>query len=430
MASAGTTTSIILLDLAVITVVGGLLAALAVRLRQPAVIGEIVAGILLGPTLLGALPGHLTTTLFPVADRPVLTALADVGLVLFMFGVGYEVDFGSLRGAKRSVISTALAGVLLPFGLGVAVALLLYGEDGHGVDRLSFVLFLGVALAITAFPVLARIIGACNLTGTPFGAFMMSCAAGADVVAWAMLAFVTALITGHGLGNGLLHCALLLGYVLVLVLLVRPLLRWAMGLDRLRRHGIGAAFPIAVVGLFLSSWVTDRLGFQPIFGAFAFGAIFPRDVVRQVAPALPRLVARASLLLMPVFFVVAGLGADISGLSGRAWLDCLLVLVVASAGKFAGAASAARLTGSTPRRSAAIGVLMNCRGLTELVVIQVGVTLGVLDQQLTSIMIVMAVVTTVAATPLFRKLYHEPGQVAAGGAITVADRVLLRTAGE
>lgn len=424
-------TSVILLDLAVITLVGGLLSALAVRLRQPAVIGEIVAGILLGPTLLGALPGHLTTVLFLVAARPVLTALADVGVVLFMFGVGYEIDFR----VRRAVAGTALASVLLPFGLGVALALLLYGEHGgglagHGVDRTSFALFLGVALAVTAFPVLARIIAACGLAGTPFSTFTLSCAAVADVAAWAMLAFVTALITGHGLAGGAVRCAILLTYVLASVFAVRPALRRVLRAERVRRHRLGVAFPFAVIGVFLSAWVTSRLGFQPIFGAFVFGAVFPRDVVREAAPALPRLVVRASVLLMPLFFVSAGLSADISGLGGHEWLECLLVVAVACVGKFAGAAGAARLTGLPPRRAAAVGVLMNCRGLTELIVIQVGVTLGILDERLTSIMIVMAVVTTAVATPLFRKLYNDPDQVDRGGAITVAERVLTLSGSE
>jgi Kef-type K+ transport system membrane component KefB len=410
----------IFLDLAVMTLVGSLLAALAVRWRQPAVIGEIIAGILLGPTLLGALPGHLTTVLFPTAVRPVLSALASVGLVLFMFGVGYEIDFGHLRTARRSVISVALAGVLLPFALGAGLALFFYRDAGHGVSRLSFVLFLGAAMAITAFPVLARIIASCGLSGTRFGTFMMSCSAGSDVVAWAVLAFVTALITGHGLANGFVLTGVLLAYVLALVFLVRPVLGWA--LRALREHGIGAAFPIAIVGLFLSAWVTNRLGFQPIFGAFAFGAIFPRDVVKETR----RLIERASLLLVPLFFITAGLNADIIGLGAQGWLECLLVVAVACVGKFVGAAGAARLSGIAPRRAAAVGVLMNSRGLTELVVIQVGVSLGVIDQRLTAMMIVMAVVTTVAATPLFRRLYNDADQVATGGAIKVDDRVLLR----
>jgi Kef-type K+ transport system membrane component KefB len=414
----------IFLDLAVMTLVGSLLAALAVRWRQPAVIGEIIAGILLGPTLLGALPGHLTTALFPIAARPVLSALAGVGLVLFMFGIGYEIDFTHLRTARRSVISVALAGVLLPFALGAGLALLFYRDAGHGVSRLSFVLFLGVAMAITAFPVLARIIASCGLSGTRFGTFMMSCSAGSDVVAWSVLAFVTAMITGHGLANGFVLTGVLLAYVLALVFVVRPVLGWA--LPRLREHGIGAAFPIAIVGLFLSAWVTNRLGFQPIFGAFAFGAIFPRDAVKQVAPSLPRLIERASLLLVPLFFITAGLNADIIGLGAQGWLECLLVVAVACVGKFVGAAGAARLSGIAPRRAAAVGVLMNSRGLTELVVIQVGVSLGVIDQRLTAMMIVMAVVTTVAATPLFRWLYNDADQVATGGAIKVDDRVLLR----
>ncbi|WP_433889035.1 cation:proton antiporter [Streptomyces sp. CA-111067] len=411
MANADAITASVILGFATMTAVGGLLAGVAVRWRQPAVIGEIIAGILLGPTLLGLFPGNPTEVLFPLDARPFLSVLANVGLVLFMFGVGFELDLRNFRQIARPAVSVSAGSILLPLVLGAGLGVLVYpwhkGDLKHSVGVLPFALFLGVAMSITAFPVLARILTGLKLHGSGLGAFVMACAALADVIAWALLAVVVALVGDGGWTRmaGKLGGMVLFGAALTIG--VRPLLRWVLRLPAVRRHDGSAPLLILVVGLLLSSWVTARLGFHPIFGAFLFGAITPRDAVDEVAAETPILIEQTSQLLVPVFFITTGLSTDISALGGRGYLEVLFVLLVACAGKFAGAALAARACGMDARRSAATGVLMNSRGLTELVVLQVGLSLGVLDSRLASAMIVMAVVTTVIASPIFRGLYDR-----------------------
>jgi Kef-type K+ transport system membrane component KefB len=410
MPSTEATTAIVLLDIAAIIAVGSLCAAAALRYGQPAVIGEIVAGILLGPTLLGLLPGDLTERLFPPDGRPFLVVLANIGLVLFMFGVGFELDIGHLRNTRGAASAVSLASVALPFALGAAAALVLYHRHRHPgtheVRVLPFALFLGVAMSITAFPVLARILTGCRLHNSRLGSFVMGCAAGADLLAWILLAAVVALVAGDGK-----HLVTVVGgavaFVLALVFGVRPLVRALLRWPGLVRYQGGGPLLMLVVGLLLAAAATTTLGFHPIFGAFAFGAVMPREAIQRTAPEAPLLIEQTSQLLVPVFFVTTGLNANIAGLGGRGALEALLVLVVACAGKFLGAAGAARLSGMDTRRSAAVGVLMNSRGLTELVVVQVGISMGVLDRQLASMMILMAVLTTVSATPLFRWLYDD-----------------------
>lgn len=410
MSAADATTAVILLDVALVVTAAGLFAGIARRLGQPPVIGEIVAGIALGPSLLGLLPGDLTETLFPVAERPILAVLGNVGLVLFMFVVGYEVDLGHLRKTRAAVATAAASSLLLPLAAGVGAGFLLYpmhrDEVADGVGQTAFVLFTGVALAITAFPVLARILTDFKLQRGRLGSFTMTCAAVTDVVAWALLTVVVLLAVGGSWPDMALRAGGLLLFVASLALVIRPLLDKTLGAFAGRR-ATGAPLLLILVGLLLSAWVTTRLGFHPIFGAFAFGAAMPRDAVRAAAPEAPLLIEQTGKLFLPVFFVTTGLSVDVTGIGLAGLGQLVLVMVIACGAKFLGAAGGARLAGMDKRRSAAFGVLMNCRGLTELVVIQAGVSAGVLDQQLTTIMIVMAVITTAMTAPLFRRIYDE-----------------------
>jgi K+:H+ antiporter len=412
-------TAYVLLDLALMVAVGSWLSAIAVRWGQPAVIGEILAGIALGPTLLGLLPGHLSTRLFPVSGRPFLTVLANVGLVMFMFGVGFELDHRHLRQVRSSAAAVSLGSVALPFLLGIAVAPLLYPANrsvhGHDVGRTSFLLFLGVAMSITAFPVLARIITGLGLHHRRIGTFAMACAAGADVMAWAALAIVVAVVEGHGRLNAVRLLGEMLAFTLMLAFVVRPLLRRVLAGGLGRRPGSRLPFILIVTGLFMSAWVTTKLGFQPIFGGFAFGAVMPKEAVTTAAPEVPLLIEKVAQLLVPIFFITTGLSVNLSGLGVQGLLELLIVLCAACTGKFIGSAVMARLRGFDGRWSAAIGVLMNSRGLTELVVIQVGASLGILTDRLYAVMIIMAIVTTVATAPLFRRLYNDRLQREDGG---------------
>ena len=398
----------LLLALAVIVLLARLLGALARRLGQPPVIGEILGGILLGPTLFG---GTITRVLFPTDVRSILTTLANVGVVVFMFLVGLELDRGLLRGQGRIAVTLSLSAMVVPFALGSLLALYLF--DHHPTPhRLAFVLFLGTAMAVTAFPVLARILTDKGLIDTPIGGLALACASVDDVMAWSLLAVVVALA---GAGTVPWSVLLVVPFAAALLLVVRP------ALARLAARGptsaggraggplAAAAVLVAVsAGLWLSAEATDRMGLHLIFGAFLFGVAMPRDgavVLRE--KALPWIRQICAVVLLPVFFMVAGIKVDLSSMSGTALGELGLVLLVAIVGKFAGAFVGARLNGVRVRHSTVLAILINTRGLTELVVLTVGLQLAVLDTQLYSLMVVMALVTTAMAGVLLPVVYPE-----------------------
>ncbi|OMI89478.1 cation/H(+) antiporter [Streptomyces sp. M1013] len=391
-------------------------AALASRLarwaRQPAVVGEIIAGIALGPSLLGLLPGDLVGLLFPADVRLALEVLAHLGLVLFMFGVGYQFDAGHLRGHGRQVVATSLASLTLPFALGAGLAWLLrpwfVTAEMSTSGLLVPALFLGAAMSITAFPVLARIIVERGLRRQRVGAVAVACAAIQDVLAWGVLAVVVALANSTGPWP-VARMVLVSGvFVLGLLTLARPGLKWLLAPER-RWSGGPVNHAVLLVGLLLSAWATEAIGLHAVFGAFAFGAVVPRRSVDAATPEVPERIEQTSLLLLPVFFVVTGLSVDVTGLGGRGLLILLAVLAVACAGKFAGAAGAALLTGATRREAATLGVLLNTRGLTELIILNVGLALGALDSRMFTALVIMAVVTTVMAGPLLGLLDRAGG---------------------
>ncbi|CUW31537.1 cation:proton antiporter domain-containing protein [Streptomyces reticuli] len=382
-------------DLALILVLAHLLGALARRFSQPAVIGEVLAGILLGPTLLGH---EVSDFLFPSDIRPMLTALADVGMAVFMFIVGLELDRKILRGTGRLAATVSVSSILLPFGLGALLALLL-AEDHAPDHRLGFVLFMGTAMSVTAFPVLARILTDREMQHTPVGGLALACAAIGDVLAWCMLAAVVALAGGGGAGPW--YLLLLVPYTGVMLWVVRPLLR------RLLAAGAGtarlspAALTAVLAGLLVSGAVTEKIGLHFIFGAFFFGVVMPKESTERLrADITDRIGEVSSHLLLPVFFISVGLKVDLSDLGRSGWLDFGLVLLVAVSGKFLGAFLSARAHGVTARQSAVLATLMNTRGLTELIILTAGLQLGVLDERLFSLMVAMAVVTTAMAGPL------------------------------
>ncbi len=394
--------STLLLGLIVIVAVARLLGALARRLGQPAVIGEILGGILLGPTLFG---GAITGTLFPAEVRPAMSLLAQFGVCVFMFLVGLHLDRGLLRGQGRIASTVSLSAIVLPFGLGALLALHLYGRHPTG-NELAFVLFLGTAMSVTAFPVLARILTDKGLLNTPIGGLALATAAVDDVLAWSLLAVVAALADG---GAPPWRIVLVIPYAVLMLLVVRPLLarlaaiRAATG----RFAGIGVLVAVAV-GLFLSAEATEWMGLHAIFGAFLFGVVMPRRgaaVLRQ--DALPWIERACSILLLPVFFMVAGLKVDLSSADDAALTELALILMVAIGGKFGGALLAARANRVPWRHSSVLATLINTRGLTELIVLTVGLELAVIDQQIYSLMVVMALVTTAMTGVLLRLIYPE-----------------------
>jgi len=402
----------VLLDIAIVIVAARLMGAAFRRIGQPAVLGEITAGVLLGPTLLGAFPGDLDQVLFPADARPFLMVIAQLGLILFMFIVGLEVDVLLVRGRERIASMVSLSSVVLPFALGLALATVLYSRhatvNGRQVEFLAFALFLGVAMSITAFPVLARILSDRGMHRTPVGVLSLACAAVDDVIAWSLLAVVVAVAVGGSPGR---VAWLILGtaaFGVFMFLVVRPLLT---GLVR-RYERAGRLTPdmlaVVLVGVLLSAYATEVLGVHAIFGAFLFGVVMPRrgaaaltrDILAQVEQV-------AVLLLLPVFFVVTGLLVDVTGLGLDGIWQLGLILLAAVAGKFLGAYSAARVQRVPRRQAGALGVLMNTRGLTELVILTVGLQLGVLDDQLFTMLVVMALVTTAMTGPLLNLVYPD-----------------------
>lgn len=388
-------------DLALITVVALLVGRLARLLGQPPVLGEIVAGILMGPTLLH---GAVARDLFPTGVRPSLGALSDVGLVVFMFVVGLEFDHERVRGCGRVATSIASGAMLLPFGLGSLLALDLAARE-HPAHRLAFVLFLGVALSITAFPVLARILADRGMTASLLGAIALSAAAICDLAAWMMLAVVQAIAGGTG------H-----HWLVLLVLPYGIALRYALRRLTARFGSVltehsGPVLALVLAGLLGSAALTQAVGLHFVFGAFLFGLALPREGTEELRAQLRERTTGATTLLMPVYFVVAGFSVDLSRINGAALGELALILAAAIVGKFLGAFAGARSQGLQNRQSAIIATLMNSRGLTELIVLSVGLEAGLISQKLYTLMVVTAIVTTAMTGPLLRWLAGPDGVV-------------------
>ncbi|OLF15464.1 cation:proton antiporter domain-containing protein [Actinophytocola xanthii] len=384
----------LLLDLAVIIVLARLFGLLARRVGQPPVVGEIVAGVLLGPSVLGA---TLSEWLFPLDSRPFLAALANVGVATFMFLVGLELDAGALRRRGRVAAGVAGGAFLVPFALGSGVAFVL--AAGRPTAHLGgFVLFMGVAMAVTALPVLARIVEDRNLGRTFLGGVALSSAAVGDVLAWSLLAGVVAVV---GLGEDQWLLLLAVPYLVVMLGVVRPLLR---RLVSGREVTLGLLVTL-MAGQLLSGAATEWLGLHFIFGSFLLGVLVPRGSDGKAGEAvLARVGELNTILLLPVFFVVAGLEVDLSLIGVPGLGELALIVVVAVVGKGLGAFLGARCTGVDPHGSAVLAALMNTRGLTELIILTIGLQLGLLDAELYSMMVVMAVLTTAMTGPLLHLL--------------------------
>lgn len=400
----------VFIDIAVIMIAARLFGRLAKAVRQPAVIGEIAAGIALGPSLLGAVPGDLDNALFPLEVRPYLYILAQLGLILFMFIVGLELDVALIKGRERIAGIISLLSVALPFSLGFGLTVILYPRHdevaGRPVEFLALGLFIGVAMSITAFPVLARILGDRGMHRTPAGALALACAAFDDIFAWTLLAFVVAIVKGGSPFAVVRIVGLSFLFAAAMFLVVRPMLRRLLDWHRAAGRLTPDVLAVVLIGVLLSAYATDKIGIHSIFGAFIFGAVMPREGAAELTrEILERLEQVSVLLLLPVFFVIAGLGTDVGGLGLDGLWQLALVLVVAVGGKFLGAFGGARAQGVPARQASVIGVLMNTRGLTELVILQIGRDLGVLSDQLFTMLVIMALVTTAMTEPLLRLVY-------------------------
>jgi K+:H+ antiporter len=386
-------------DIALVILVSSLLSVVALQCGQPAVIGQILTGLLLGPSLLGRLPGHLTAHLFPHAVLPSLTSLAQVAVVTFMFVVGYELDFGQMRGYGRAVPLVAAAALIVPMGLGIACVFLYrsgFAAVGEAGEGRSFVLFMGVAVAITAMPVLSAIVRERGLAGTTAGSVATAVAGTMDVVAWLVLA--GALIGTRQSGRFAWPLMLLLTGCLVagMLIVVRPALSWWTSRSRsLLSNPVPIAFALAMG----CAWATTTLGLQPVFGGFLAGLCMrPRNDVPDAD--VVRSMEQAGNLLLPLFFIVTGLSLNIGDVHGNTLILLVLILLIAGAGKLGSAYLASRLSGLHRRESATIAALVNTRGLTELIALNVGLQAGLINQRLFSVLVLMALLTTLTTGPL------------------------------
>lgn len=398
----------LLIQIAAIVVVSRALGIVMRRIGQPIVIAEVLAGILLGPSLLGWLWPEGMTALFPAASMPVLTMLSQIGLMLFMFLIGLELNPALLRGRTRASIVISQTSIVFPFLLGTGAAWCLYDAySSPDVPFISFALFLGVAMSITAFPVLARILAERNLLSSRVGTIAIACAAVDDVTAWCILAFVVAISRAEGLAQAALTTGLAVAFILVMLLLMRPLLQ-RLGSRVVSRGGLTPSIVAATLMLLLiSSATTELIGIHALFGAFLFGAILPKE--GKIAEGLARRVETvAVVLLMPLFFAYSGLRTEIGLISEpREWLVTGLLILLATAGKFGGSSIAARVTGLRWREASAIGILMNTRGLMELIALNIGRDLGVISPTVFTILVIMALVTTFATSPILRRVYPD-----------------------
>ncbi len=386
------------------------------RFKQPLVIGEIVAGILLGPSLLGWLAPNLAVQLFPTETIPYLGLLSQIGLIFFMFLIGLELDPKYLKTQINVAVLTSHVSILVPFSLGTLLALLLYPLVSNAeVGFTAFALFLGAAMSITAFPVLARIITENNLQGTHLGTLALTCAAVDDVTAWCLLALAIAVTRTNSMAAAVPTILEAILYIGFMVALVRPFLRQLT--THYQRTGRLTQFALAgiYIGVVVSALITELIGIHLIFGAFFIGTVMPKHaaLTRELAQKTEDFVL---VFLLPIFFAYSGLRTQIGLLnSPELWLLCALVVMVAISGKYVGTYAAARFCGIERREAAALGWLMNTRGLTELIVLNIGLSLNVISPLLFTMLVIMALVTTFMTSPLLAWLY--PPQPIASEAI-------------
>jgi Kef-type K+ transport system membrane component KefB len=391
-----------LFQLGAILIVCRLVGLVAERLGQPPVVSEMIAGVCLGPSLLGALSPEASAFLFPKESMKVLFPVAQVGLALYMFIIGLEFRGDIVRKRVGTSVSVSLAGMAVPFALGALVGWLLYEKTElfpQSISPTAAMLFMGASMCITAFPMLARIIQHKGLTGTTMGTVVIGAGAIDDAAAWCMLAVVLASFTGDftdaafSIGGGF-------GYAVLVMGVVRPLLRrWARGVDE-RGKLSDREYAMLLALMCLGSWWTERIHLHAVFGAFVMGAAMPRGVVAKsiVARTQPLAVA----LFLPLFFTYSGLNTrlgllDASGL----WLIALGVLAAAIVGKGVACWGAARISGISNREAVGIGVLMNARGMMELIIINIGLERGVISPEIFAMLAIMAIVTTLMTSPIF-----------------------------
>lgn len=397
--------SILLLQIIVILVAARLCGRLFLKFGQPAVVGEMIAGIILGPSVLGMLSPAALTFLFPASSLDALKLLSQIGVMLFMFVVGMELNAQHLREKAQAAVLVSHASILVPFFLGVVLSLVIYGPLGSSKTSFTaFALFMGIAMSITAFPVLARIIDEREMSKTYLGSTAIACAAVDDVTAWCILAVVIAIVKANGLEASIVTIILALLFVGIMIFLLRPRIGRIITRNFENETWRKGFMTGTLALIFACAWFTELIGIHALFGAFLAGAIMPtvngfRSFLRE------KLETFSTAALLPLFFAFTGLRTQINLLSDwQSWLICLGIILVAIAGKLGGSMLAARWTGMSWHDSLSIGVLMNTRGLIELIVLNIGYELGILPARIFAIMVLMALFTTSMTGPLLSLL--------------------------
>lgn len=401
---------LVIVQLVVIVACSRAFSALFRRMGQPFVCGEIAAGLILGPSVLGGIFPQFFHRVFDPSVAPIFSIMSQIGLIFLMFLIGLEFDFGHLRDNRRTALSVSSVGILLPFSLGLLLGRWMHEALGLSGSSLNFALFMATAMSITAIPILGRIMLDLNMNRTRIGALTISAAAVDDASGWIILALVTAITrsTLHPLKLGLM-VGETAGFALAMVWLVRPLLqKWTTWLMRKNNGALSlSGLAMLIVMILLAALVTNLIGIFSIFGAFFLGAILYdqhefREAVRE------RMRDFVTAFFLPIFFTYTGLRTDIGSMTGvNLWTMCGLVLLVASVGKFGGCSLAARLNGLPWREASMIGVMMNTRALMELIVINIGYDLGIIPKNVFFMLVFMAVATTYITTPILCRLVRS-----------------------
>jgi len=403
--------AILLAQIVTIIVVARFFGWVCRKIGQPSVVGEMIAGILLGPSFVGMHWPEFSALLFPKESLGNLQFLSQIGLILFMFVIGMELDLKALRNKAHDAVVISHASIIIPFALGVGFAFYIYEQFAPAnIEFASFALFMGIAMSITAFPVLARIVQERGIHKTKLGAVVITCAAADDVTAWCILAAVIAIVKAGSFVSSLYIIGLALIYVFVMLMVVRPFLKRVGELKSTRESLSKPVVAIFLLTLIISAYVTEIIGIHALFGAFMAGAIMPESA-RFRSIIIDKVEDTAVILLLPLFFVFTGLRTQIGLISDPAlWKMTLLIIAIAVSGKFFGSMIAAKFVGQSWKDSLSIGALMNTRGLMELVVLNIGYDLGVLSTEVFTMMVIMALVTTFMTGPaldLINYLWRE-----------------------
>lgn len=394
----------VLFALLIIIVFARALGAAFNKIHQPAVIGEVIAGIALGPSLLGHIAPAAAKFILPAAVAPYLSVISSVGVILYMFLVGVELDTQLLRRKTHASVAISHASIITPFLLGSVLALWLYPRfSSRDVPFTVFAMFMGVSMSVTAFPVLARILTDRGMHKTRMGAIALACAAVDDVTAWCLFALVVSIAAAKP-GKVLITVGLTGFFIFCIFKFVQPAMKWLVMKRARDKKTTQGTMVIVFAALLLAALATDAIGIHALFGAFLLGAVIPHDsaLARDVTNKINDLVV---VLLLPAFFAFTGMRTQIGLVKGtQEWLVCGVIILVASLGKFGGSSVAARIAGLSWRQSASLGILMNTRGLMELIVLNVALDLGALKPTLFAMLVLMAIVTTIATTPVLHML--------------------------